>query len=130
MTTSGEISSALVEVARAAEQLRLSMIDPNHAALDALLADELSYGHSNGRVETKAGLVSELMDGRSDFVSIEITDQSVVLAGDATAIVRHTLSAETNDSGNPGKVVLKVLCVWLKRGFRWRLIARQAVRPS
>lgn len=130
MTIPEENSAAVIEVTNASERFRLAMIDPGHEALDAVLADELSYGHSNGRVETKAGFVSELMEGRSDFVSIEITDQSVVLADDAMALVRHTLSAETNDSGRPARVVLKVLCVWLKRSGQWKLIARQAVRPS
>jgi hypothetical protein len=50
------------------------------------------------------------------------------VAGDA-AIVRHTLTADTNDSGKPGKVSIKILGVWQKQGGDWKLLARQAVRP-
>jgi len=37
---------------------------------------------------------------------------------------------KTNDSGKPGKVQIKVLGVWQKRGNDWKLLARQAVRPA
>lgn len=115
-------------VAAAAERLRLAMIDPTPAALGALVADDLSYGHSGGKVDTKASFISDLMDGKSDFVTIAITDQTIKLV-DNVAIVRHTLTADTNDSGKPGKVSIKILGVWQKQGGDWKLLARQAVRP-
>ena len=43
---------------------------------------------------------------------------------------RHTLSGTTNDGGKPGNVTIKVLTVWQKEGSQWRLLARQAVRPT
>jgi hypothetical protein len=99
------------------------------AALGALVADDLSYGHSAGRVDTKASFIADLMDGKSDFVTLVISDQTVKVVGDA-AIVRHTLTADTNDAGKPGKVAIKVLGVWQRQADgAWRLLARQAVRP-
>jgi len=115
-------------VAAAAERLRVAMIDPTPAALNALVADDLSYGHSGGKVDTKASFISDLMDRKSDFVTIAITDQTIKLV-DNVAIVRHTLTADTNDSGKPGKVSIKILGVWQKQGGDWKLLARQAVRP-
>ena len=115
-------------VAAAAEQLRLAMIDPVQGKLSALVADDLSYGHSGGKVDTKSSFIADLLDGKSDFVTIAITDQTVRVVGD-TAIVRHTLTADTNDSGKPGKVSIKILGVWQKQGGQWKLLARQAVRP-
>ncbi|MDM0050738.1 nuclear transport factor 2 family protein [Variovorax sp. J22R115] len=115
-------------VAAAAEKLRVAMIDPTPAALDALVADDLSYGHSGGKVDTKASFISDLMDGKSDFVNITITEQ-IINVIDNVAIVRHTLTADTNDSGKPGKVSIKILGVWQKQGDNWKLLARQAVRP-
>ena len=115
-------------VAAAAEKLRVAMIDPTPAALGALVADDLSYGHSGGKVDTKASFISDLMDRKSDFVTIAITDQTIKLV-DNVAIVRHPLTADTNDSGKPGKVSIKILGVWQKQGGDWKLLARQAVRP-
>ena len=127
---SGASSSAASgpAVAAAAEKLRVAMIDPTPAALNALVADELSYGHSGGKVDTKASFISDLMDKKSDFVTIAITDQTINVV-DNVAIVRHTLTADTNDSGKPGKVSIKILGIWQKQGSDWKLLARQAVRP-
>eukprot|EP01041_Mallomonas_annulata_P036142 gene36142-59190_t len=103
------------------------MIDPTPAALAPLVADDLSYGHSGGRVDTKDSFIGDLVAGKSDFVTIAITDQSIKVVGNS-AIVRHTLTADTNDSGKPGKVQIKILGVWQQQGGSWKLLARQAVR--
>ncbi|MBI2771340.1 MAG: nuclear transport factor 2 family protein [Burkholderiales bacterium] len=116
------------DAAAAAEQLRLLMIDPNKAGLEAIVADELSYGHSGGKVDTKASFIADLLSGASDFVTITISDQTVRPVGNAT-LIRHTLSATTNDGGKPGTVTIKILQVWQQQGGQWKLIARQAVRP-
>ena len=122
-------ASAEQAVAAAAEKLRVAMIDPTPAALSALVADELSYGHSGGRVDTKDSFIGDLVAGKSDFVTIAITDQSIKVVG-SSAIVRHTLTADTNDSGKPGKVQIKILGVWQQQGGQWKLLARQAVRVN
>ena len=115
-------------VAAAAEKLRIAMITPTPAGLGALVADDLSYGHSGGKVDTKTSFMADLMSGASDFVTIAITEQTIKVVGN-NAIVRHTLTADTNDSGKPGKVSIKILGVWQKQGGDWKLLARQAVRP-
>ena len=125
MSTADDASA----VAAAAEKLRVAMIDPTRENLGALVAEELSYGHSGGKVDTKASFIADLLDGKSDFVTIVITDQTIKVIDGGVAIVRHTLSADTNDSGKPGKVTLKILGVWQKQGGQWKLVARQAIRP-
>ncbi|WPH22209.1 nuclear transport factor 2 family protein [Variovorax paradoxus] len=128
MAPAGGGASAEPAVAAAAERLRLAMIDPTPAALGALVADELSYGHSSGKVDTKASFIGDLVDRKSDFVSITLTEQTIKVVDGHTAIVRHTLAADTNDSGKPGKVALKILGIWQKQGGEWKMLARQAVR--
>ena len=127
--STGSSGSAEQAVAAAAEKLRVAMIDPTPAALTALVADDLSYGHSGGRVDTKDSFIGDLIAGKSDFVTIAITDQTIKVVGN-TAIVRHTLTADTNDSGKPGKVQIKILGVWQQQGGQWKLLARQAVRVA
>lgn len=115
-------------VADAAERLRVQMVEPDKAKLGALVASELSYGHSGGKIDTRGSFIDDLMTGVSDFLSITITDQTVVVVGD-TALVRHTLAGETHDKGkDPGTVRLKILQVWKKLDGQWKLLARQAVR--
>jgi ketosteroid isomerase-like protein len=114
-------------VAAAVESLRQAMISGDKTALEKIAADDLSYGHSGGKIEDKAAFVEAISSGKSDFVTIELTDQSVKVTGN-TAIVRHKLAATTNDGGNPGSVKLNILLVWQKQKGQWVLLARQAVK--
>lgn len=117
-------------VEAAAEKLRVLMVDPDKAKLDALVADDLTYGHSAGKLDTKASFIADLMSGASDFVTIDITGQVVKMTGNV-ATVRHTLTATTNDGGKPGNVKINILQVWQQQGGEWKLLARQAIRlPS
>lgn len=107
--------------------LTRAMESADEKILNELVADKLSYGHSNGRVEDKNSFVSSLATGTSDFVSINITDQTVSMSGNL-ALIRHKLSGAINDRGVPGNVNLFVLQVWQKQRGRWLLIARQATK--
>jgi len=122
-------SIALKEVADAVEQLRKAMISADGAVLEQLASDELSYGHSNGNIQSKQEFISSFTSGESVFVSIEVSGQKVQIIGN-TAIVRHILSAETNDKGKgPGSVKISILLVWINDEEQgWKLVARQAVR--
>lgn len=117
------------EVADAVEKLRKAMVDADSVALSDLTADGLTYGHSGGNVETKADFVRTLVSGKSDFVTIALTDQTIQVSKDM-AIVRHKLSATTNDGGKPGEVHLKILSVWQKTKGGWKMWARQAVKTT
>lgn len=128
-TSPSTAASSEQAVVAAAEKLRVAMIDPTPAALAQLVADDLSYGHSGGKVDTKDSFIGDLVNGKSDFVTISISEQTVKVVGN-TAIVRHTLTADTNDSGKPGKVQIKILGVWQQQGNQWKLLARQAVRVA
>jgi hypothetical protein len=115
------------EVAAAVESLRKALIDPTKENLDAIAMDELTYGHSNGVIQDKAAFEEALLTKKSDFVTIDLTDQTIKVVGN-TAWVRHTLSATNNDGGKPGTAHLYVLTVWMKAKGKWRLLARQAVK--
>src|SRR5215471_18092526 len=110
-------------VAAAVESLRKALIDPEKAGLDALVLDELTYGHSNGNLQDKAAFEEALLNKSSDFVTIDLSNQTIKVVGN-TAWVRHTLSATTNDGGKPGTAHLSVLLVWVKSKGQWRLLAR------
>lgn len=114
-------------VADAVEKLRQAMIDGNKTVLEALVLDKLSYGHSGGHIDDKAEFVEKLASGKSDFVTIELSEQTISVS-DKTAIVRHKLNAKTNDGGKAAEVHLLVLLVWQKQQGQWKLLARQAVK--
>jgi hypothetical protein len=111
------------------QTLTKAMVDADSAMLDKLAATELSYGHSGGTVENKEAFISKIIHGKSDFVSIDLTNQSIQVIG-KTAIVRHKFDAVTNNEGKPGEVHLLVLLVWQKQHGQWKLLARQAVKQQ
>lgn len=114
-------------VASAVESLKKAMIDADKATLENLTDEALSYGHSNGKIEDKAEFVRAIVSGESDFVTINLTEQTIKIAGNA-AIVRHKLAGTTNNSGKPGTANLALLMVWQKQKGGWKLLARQAVK--
>ena len=114
-------------VTDAVEQLRNAMVNGDKATLEKLTAEKLSYGHSSGHIDDKKEFVEKLVSGASDFVTIDLNEQTISIS-DKVAIVRHVLSAKTNDGGKPGEVHLRVLWVWQKGKDGWKLLARQAVK--
>ncbi len=115
------------DVATAVETLRQAMIDGNKQALENILADQLSYGHSGGKVDTKISFIEDLATGKSDFVTILLADQTIKFS-DNVALVRHKLTGETLDNGKTNAINLNVLLVWQKQKGQWKLIARHAAR--
>lgn len=116
-------------VAAAVDSLTAAFISSNISSLEKWTDDKLSYGHSGGLVQDKAAFLENFRNGKSDFVTIDITGQTITMFG-KTAVVRHKLNATTNDGGKPGTANIFVLLVWQKSGKNWKLIARQAVKPA
>ncbi|MBL0358180.1 MAG: nuclear transport factor 2 family protein [Chitinophagaceae bacterium] len=122
-------SAKQLAVEKSTAQLKNAMIDADSAALARLTAAELSYGHSSGHTDTRQEFINKIVSGKSDFVTIEFTEQTITVVNN-TAIVRHKLNATTNDNGKPGEVHLHVLLVWQKQHGSWKLLARQAVKQQ
>ncbi len=116
------------EVEMVVEKLRLAMIDPTLGGLKSVTSTDLSYGHSSGLMENQSEFIEALVSGKSDFKSIVISDQSIMLTGKNIALVRHKLKGETFSAGAVGALNLGVLLVWSKEKREWKLIARQAFK--
>lgn len=111
----------------AVEKMKTAMVSGDRKDLDDIAAADLSYGHSGGKIEDKATFVETIASGKSDFVSIDLANQTVKITG-STGVVRHELHAKTNDGGKPGEVHLGILLVWQLQGKDWKLLARQAFK--
>lgn len=105
-----------------------ALLKPDRATLESLTSPDLSYGHSNGRIENREQFVRNMLGGGSRFLSIELTDETVKVVAD-TALVRHVLFAHTHDTGRePGTIRIGILLVWRRERGEWLLLARQAFR--
>ncbi|MFF5382387.1 nuclear transport factor 2 family protein [Pedobacter suwonensis] len=121
-------TNAEKEVNKAVDQLINLMIHPDSLGLDKLLLNNLSYGHSSGKVQTKQEFMHSLLSGESDFLDdIVLGDPKTIIQGN-TALVRHKLMAQTNDKGIRGSVNLYILLIWSKEKAGWKLLGRQAVK--
>jgi len=105
-------------VAQAVEAFRNAMLQADRTQFEALCASQLSYGHSAGRVETKAQFIDAATSGRSRWKFITLTDQTTQIVGN-TAIVRHTFTGETERDGktNPVKIGVLMVCGTSKTGI-------------
>ncbi len=114
-------------IEKAVLQLKEALLSGNEAQLRAISSKHLSYGHSNGLIENQDAFVATLISGKSVFLSIDLSEQTMDQV-ENTAIVRHTLYAKTNNEGVLGEVKLKVLMIFQKEKGAWKLLARQAVK--
>ena len=112
-------------VSAAVEALRKATIAADKSALEKLTMAELSYGHSSGRVETKAEFIEALVSGKSGFSAIELAGQTVNVV-DKIAIVRHVFNATRRKEGD--KVKLFNLTIWMLQQDQWKMLARQAAK--
>lgn len=119
--------SDLNNVKFALETFRLALLSGDRAQLMQVTTPGLSYGHSSGLIENQEQFVEKLATGVSDFVKIEISNETITLYKNS-AVVRHELNADINDGGKPGTIKLNVLLFWVATKNGWQLAARQAVK--
>ena len=116
-------------VGEAVSNLTKAMLAADKAKLNALTADQLSYGHSAGKVEDKATFVDVIASKKTVYKSIELSNQTVSVAG-SNAIVRHNWVGQSGTGdGKWNESKIGVLQVWQKQGADWKLLARQAFKP-
>jgi ketosteroid isomerase-like protein len=109
------------------QDLRNALLSKDSVSLSALLADDVSYGHSTGIIQTKAQLIRDVMSGFQDYKSIEPSDLNIRVYDNAAVAV---LKLKTNliANGNPMDLNLNATLTWVKINNAWKLVARQAVK--
>jgi Domain of unknown function (DUF4440) len=120
-------SAAEKKLVKNIETFHRAMIDANRSTLENLVTTDLSYGHSNAKVENKTEFVEVIVSGKNDFKSITISGQSISIAGNV-AIVRHIFNGEILIDGNMVTPKIGVMMVWVKQKQTWQLLARQAFK--
>lgn len=111
----------------AVEGLRQAMLGADKAKLEALTADQLSYGHSAGKLETKSEFVDVIASKKTVYKMLEWTDVTVAVVG-TTAIVRHNWTGLSVTDGKESPSKIGVLQAWTKVGNDWKLLGRQAFK--
>jgi ketosteroid isomerase-like protein len=116
-------------VAKNVEAFRAAQFALDAKGLEALCAPELSYSHSDARVEDKATFVKNATTNRAaKTLSLAYQDPKIRIVGNA-AIVRFVYASESEAAdGKKSATKLHVLMNWQKQGADWKLLSRAATK--
>jgi hypothetical protein len=114
-------------VADSVEILRKGQLEADKAKLDQVTAPQVSYGHSDGRVETKDQFITAVLNRKQKVKSIAFPELKVSVVGNS-AIVRHIYLSESELDGKTTNTRIGALQVWQKQDGAWKLLARQGFR--
>ncbi|MGC6370094.1 nuclear transport factor 2 family protein [Pseudomonas sp. K2I15] len=115
------------DVAVAVDHLTQAMLHKDIPQLQALTSNNLTYGHSSGKIQNKQEFIADIETGKSGFKTLEMQKQTITLNGD-TALVRNHFSAQAVNSGVEVPTEIENFQVWQKQKGKWLLIGRQAYK--
>jgi hypothetical protein len=95
--------------------------------LGKFLADDLTYTHSTGALQTKAQLLDDLKTGKLQFKKIEPGELQIRVYG-ATAIINGTAKFSVVSNGEAKDINLRFTDVWVDHAGRWQLVAWQSTK--
>ena len=116
-----------VKLTATMKEFHQSLVKRNTVSINQQTDKALSYGHSNGWVETKKDMIQNIESGYIQYHSFVEDSVSVTMNGNM-ANVRFVADINVTLKETRNTYRLKVLEVWVKKGKRWLLFARQAVK--
>jgi len=130
------LSLSICVVAQTADEQKLlttvkefhqALVNKNTLSINQQTDKALSYGHSNGWVETKTDMIKNLETNYISYQSFK-EDSIKVSSNGNIANVRFVAAIDASLKESRTTYNLKVLEVWVKKGKRWLLFARQSVK--
>lgn len=116
------------EVLDRVEMWRKAVLTQDVKTLDKVFANEMTYGHSNGHLDTKSSFISTIRDKKEVYKELNLDDMTVSIVGN-NALVRHKMTGSVDlADGTVSKPNLGVLQVWNKTKNGWQLLGRQAFK--
>jgi ketosteroid isomerase-like protein len=116
-------------VAKRVEAFRTAQIAQDAKALDELAAPELSYSHSDARVEDKATFIKNATSGKSKTLSLQYKDPTFRVVGDVAIVRFHWIGeSEAVADGKKSSTNLHILMNWQKQAGTWKLLTRAATK--
>lgn len=106
-----------------------ALVNGNLVSINQQTDKALSYGHSMGMVETKNDLIRHLKEGMVKYKSFT-EDSLQIVINNNMANARFIANIQVVDGDSTKTINLSVLEVWVKKGNRWLLFARQGIKRS
>src|SRR5216684_8033646 len=114
-------------VKKAVDELRTAWLKQDKAKIESLTSEQLSYSHSDARLEDKAKFIDGVMTRKATFKSLEWPELTVQVVGN-NAIVRHLWVSESELDGKVTNTKIGVMQIWQKQDGGWKLLARASWR--
>lgn len=115
------------DLSNAIESLRKATFSADKAALEALLDDNITYGHSSNKVENKAEVIAGMTGRKSVMKTLKFADQKNAVHG-PIGTSRHFYESESEQDGKMTTTRIGILQVWHKQDGKWKLVARQGFK--
>jgi ketosteroid isomerase-like protein len=128
-TVTTQATGTEADVLRADDRRFEAMRKGDWAALDAALADELTYVHSSARLESKAEHIANLRAGKPHYRGIAPRDRKARVRGDV-GIVNGVSDMHVERDGKENRFTVRYLAVYAKSGADWQMIAWQSTRQD
>src|SRR5713101_6540282 len=80
-------------VKKSVDELRMASMKQDKAKLDSLTAAQLSYSHSDARLQNKAEFIDGVMTRKATVKSLEWPEMTVQIVAN-NAVVRHLWASE------------------------------------
>jgi hypothetical protein len=113
-------------VRKVAEGWYAAAVKQDGAALNQFLADELSYTHSGGKVQTKTEYIASVMTGPPHYESMVYSDMKIKVYG-KTAVL--TANADVKLVNSP-LFRVRTLHVYVENNGQWQLVAHESTRVA
>src|SRR6187402_855589 len=119
-----------VGLKNAMQQLDKALLQKDETVLKSVLHKDLSFGHSNGWIQTKADILNDFASGKLTYNKIENNSSAIVTISKKYATVKTNTNAEGSVNGTAFKLILHIMQFWIKTKKGWQLIARQSAKQG
>ena len=124
----GQVDSFTIKTAM--QQLDKALLQKDENVLRSVLHKEVSYGHSNGWIQSKDDILNDFKTGKLVYNKIENNSSAIINISKKYATVKTNTIAEGAVNGTAFKLTLHVMQFWIKTKKGWQLIARQSAKQG
>lgn len=117
-----EHTTAVAQLKLADEARYRAMLAGDIAALEGLLAEELSYTHSSALREGKQAYLASLASGRVRYLDAHLSDVEQTIYDDM-AVMHGMVVIEAVVDGVERTLDNRFLSVWKRGGDGWQMVA-------
>jgi len=112
------------------QQLDKALLQKDETVLKSVLHKDLSFGHSNGWIQTRSDILNDFANGKLTYNKFENNTSAIVTISKEYATVKTNTNAEGVVNGTVFKLTLHIMQFWVKTKKGWQLIARQSAKQS